>query len=106
CQYPDPALNSRYFAYSYAGKKPTVFDPAAYINRAADNLIDLADRLSNPAKRFANYAKVLRIYARDLPVIGLATVGPSLSLSGKFSYPTFNGYTSTDGPFVMNIKAK
>jgi peptide/nickel transport system substrate-binding protein len=106
CQDPDPALNSRFFAYSYSGKKPTVFDPPNYINAKADSLIDLADKVSNPAVRFAAYAKVMKIYATDLPVLALASTGPSLAISSKFTFPGFSGYTSADTPWIMGVKAK
>jgi peptide/nickel transport system substrate-binding protein len=106
CQYPDPALNARFFAYSNGGKPPINYDPPNYVNATADALINTADKLQSPAKRFAAYSKVLRIYASEVPVVGLFTLGPSLAISSRFTFPTFSGYTSKDSPFVMRLKAR
>jgi hypothetical protein len=103
---PRSGAERQVLCYSNGGKPPTQYDPPNYVNASADTRINLADKLSNPAKRFADYAKVLRIYACELPVVSLFTVRPSPAISNKFSFPTFSGYTSTDGPFVMRIRAK
>jgi peptide/nickel transport system substrate-binding protein len=104
CQDPDPALNSRFFAYSYGGKK--TFDPPNYVNSQADSWIDLANKVASPAKRFAAYSQMLKIYASELPVVALVSLGPSLAVSSRFTFPAFSGYTSPDTPWIMGMKPK
>jgi peptide/nickel transport system substrate-binding protein len=108
CQYPDPAGKLRSTgAYSYSGTHPQL-SATGYVNASADKFIDHAASITDTRKRFESLKKVLRTYAADLPLLGVVSLGHSLAISNKFTYPTFNAYAGSTGagPFIMGVKAK
>jgi peptide/nickel transport system substrate-binding protein len=79
---------------------------AMYTNPAVDKQIAIGNATSNKAKRFAAYSKMLKLVANDVPILALFEGNNNLAIDKKFSFPTFNAYTTDHTPYIMQIQVK
>jgi len=79
---------------------------ANYKNPAADALIEQGQRTLDPAKRFDIYAKLLQILAKDVPYVPLYSPETGYAISNRFTFPSFNRFTTRSPGWLLGIKAK
>jgi peptide/nickel transport system substrate-binding protein len=74
---------------------------------AVDTLLQQGVSTTDPAKRFAIYSKILKIMQPVAAYVPLYEGNNLLALDSKFSFPTFNAYTSDHTEaWALDIKVK
>lgn len=103
--YADPeGVLGLIFPPSQIGPPGSGLNFASYRNSELDKLqLEEAETLS-PTRRLQSIGDLLGIAAREAPYWPLYTLDALATLSEKYVYPTFSGWTSIYGQWAMDVK--
>jgi peptide/nickel transport system substrate-binding protein len=105
CGSPDPGFVPG-ISLSSKAAGPSGSNLANYTSAQVDGLIATATGQTSPAKRFASYSKLLTIVAADEPYVPIYAGETYAALDQRFTWPTFNGYSSLSRPYITQIKPR